>query len=362
MEKWEIVKAKIQECSKRSTPDNNWMDKYDYLLNNVDKLSLTQLHDIQKDLSENMSVRRLAYDLYKILYDHNIREDFNNVVTLKLIMPTKCNANCSFCYHNNASSNSNNVEFIDRFLDSITTLINRIDGAFPISLDITGAEPTYDIDLFRTVMSKLRNYKYKEKLCRIVLTTNGYHMKEVLYDLEGVVNYVNFSVHDYNDEERQNIFGTDTTPMAQEYINMVLALHKIGIDSSAVAVIHKEHEDFKSFMREFIDYCKMIGFKSLRFRKNVYWEDDSVFSKYMNMAMESFDIIQHEDVPDSTWCRLCDDSGFFIFFLSGVDNTYLYSKGIEYVIHRDGKLYLDFNAEIPFNESIYPVKYIFDKK
>ena len=117
----------------------------------------------------------------------------------------------------------------------------------------------------------------------------------------------------------------------------------LNIPTSAICVIDKHIDNFKEFMYNFINWCKEVGFISLRFRNDVFWEETE-FDDYMNIALsnDNFKIIQNEYTPDSRWCRLRMNDKFRVFFLHGVKDTSLVTKGIEYVISDDGKVYTDF--------------------
>jgi sulfatase maturation enzyme AslB (radical SAM superfamily) len=59
--------------------------------------------------------------------------------------------------------------FFNNLEDSLDLVFNNIDNR-PISLDITGNEPTFDVDVFAKLMNVIS--KYKSKAQKVVLTTN----------------------------------------------------------------------------------------------------------------------------------------------------------------------------------------------
>ena len=101
-------------------------------------------------------------------------------------------------------------EFLNNYLSSLNKIISKIGDKNPISLDITGNEPTFDIKFLQKVFKKLKEENIKNKVQRVTMTTNGFHLKESIPYLEGVVDYVNISVHDYRMDERRAIMGFKT--------------------------------------------------------------------------------------------------------------------------------------------------------
>lgn len=74
------------------------------------------------------------------------RKNYNKVITIKLVMPNGCNAKCPFCYNEDKIMSYNKQQFLDNFISSLDNIIKQIDNKNPISVDITGGEPTLDSD------------------------------------------------------------------------------------------------------------------------------------------------------------------------------------------------------------------------
>lgn len=304
-----------------------------------------------------------------ILEHYECREEFHNVITVKLVIPGKCNMDCPFCYNkyrNDSVYTEDREAFLENFIDHIYMILEEVGGRHPVSLDITGYEPLLDTEFIKKVFKKIRTSRVREKLCRVTLTTNGILLhKEIIPYMRGAVDYVNISVHDFRKKERDKAFGRDTGVI--DYSEKVFSLLNIGIDTSASAVIYKEIEnpdDFESFLSNFIDFCVSNGFQSLRLRCDVYWES-SKFLEYMKetMGMWRFIVVEDEDTKDAKWCRLYDRiTGLVIFFLKGVEDTSVLSPGVEYVIDSDGECYVDFFRRTKFIDKKFPAGYIFDRK
>ena len=365
MLKYDKLKQKIYKYKDKADNRNNWMYRYKLIRDGFSEMSLENLiHIVSND--SDLRVKNIAINRLNILLNHNIRKDFNNVVTIKLIIPSRCNANCSFCYVNSYKDNIviNKENFLNNFIYSLNKVVSRIDGSFPISLDITGNEPTFDTNLLKKTLDILRNSPVLSKFCRVTITTNGYNLGEVINDLAGVVNYVNISVHDYNKTIRKNIFNTPNVLDDVDYKHIIFELLKYNIECSAVAVITEENPMYSNWINRFISWCKDVGFVSLRIRNNSFNSnrkefDIKVDSRIIDCKLE---IINKETNNDSNWCRVSDKDGFLVYFLNGVLNTYEVSKGIEYIIHEDGNAYMDYYKKIPLDNYTFPTNLIFDSK
>lgn len=290
------------------------------------------------------------------------RKEYNNVISVKLVVPSGCNARCSFCYMNDYKDiRQDSHEFMSEFISSLSFIIEAIGDKNPISLDITGNEPTYNVELLKTILLELKNFDIKNKVNRVTITTNGYNLKEVIPYFAGVIDYVNISIHDFREWKRQDIMNCDVLS-DNDYISMIYDLKNIGITVSAISVIHDEIPHFDAWRNDFIEWCKIMGFIGLRFRCNVFWKENDKFDQYMNETIKDndFSVITHEHTTDSHWCRLRRYDGFRIFFLHGVLDTSILTKGIEYVIADDGRLYCDFYKRTKISDYQYEIGKIYD--
>lgn len=292
------------------------------------------------------------------------RTDYNKVITVKLVIPGGCNAKCPFCYNKDKKITCNKTQFLDNFIPSLDNIITQIGNKNPVSVDITGGEPTLDADFFIQVLKKLKEYDIKSKVLRTTLTTNGYRLDKVIPYLEGVIDYVNISVHSFRVVERCETMGIKSIDTLYDYYSLVRQLKEIGIDTSASAVIYKDIPNFNLWRDNFIFWAKANGFKALRFRCDVFWKDAEIFDNYLLSAKydNRFDVITYEKTTDSHWLRLREkNTGFRVFFLHGVLDTSLLTKGIEYVIDDDGKCYCDYYKRTPIEKYEYEIGKIYDK-
>ena len=290
------------------------------------------------------------------------RIDYNKVITIKLVIPGGCNAKCPFCYNKDKKMTCNKAQFLENFIPSLDNLLNEIGDKNEVSVDITGGEPTLDYEFLIQVLTKLREYNIKSRVLRTTMTTNGVNLDKVIPYLEGVIDYINISIHSHKYEERYEITGMKFTEY--DYFKLIQKLKTVGIDTSASAVIYKDIPNFNSWRDDFIFWARTNGFKAIRFRCDVFWKDAEIFDNYLLSAKydNRFDIITYENTTDSHWLRLRDkETGFRVFFLHGVLDTSLLTKGIEYVINDDGKCYCDYYKRIPIEKYEYEIGKIYDK-
>ena len=181
---WKDVKKTILEHKREK-----WTDIYHKLKKDF-TLDRGYVESLLKHENENV-VNAAKWHLW-VLDNYNVRVDYENVVSIKLIIPSFCQAKCEFCFMNGYKNMEHDYDlFLSRFIDSLGDVVDRVYGKQPISLDITGNEPTFNPDLLRKVLRRLKNSKWLDKINRVTLTTNGYKLNEVLDSLIGVVNYLN---------------------------------------------------------------------------------------------------------------------------------------------------------------------------
>lgn len=257
--------------------------------------------------------------------------------------------------------NGSKEDFLKNYLNSLQRVLDGIDNKNPISLDITGNEPTFDPDFLKIILKQLKEFDVQNKVQRVTITTNGFRLKEVIPYFKDVINYVNISIHDYDLYERQKIMGFKTFT-DQEYADRIRELKDIGITASAVAVVYKPIVNFRDWFDQFVAWCEEVGFIALRLRCDVFWNRKDLFDEYMVYGLEhkDYSMINHEITPDSHWCRLRRFDKFRVFFLHGVADTSFWTKGIEYVIADDGICYCDFYKNVKLDDYQYEVGKIYD--
>ena len=168
-----------------------------------------------------------------------------------IVMPTGCNAKCSFCYWEPEMGSN-----LDKFKEVIRDLPPEFEQC-----SITGGEPTMANDLMQWI--RVANKRFG----KVVLNTNGYKLTDAIIQS---VDFVNISVHHYDRYSNCKIFGTDTVPDKVQLKEMC----KHG-NVTFNCVLDDGFADFQ-FIMDYIKFAKYCGAK-VAFRK--YYSDLTILDK-----------------------------------------------------------------------------------
>lgn len=80
--------------------DSNWRVRY-VAINDNPEVPIEILEELVHD--RDARVRSKAQELLQIQSDYIYRKDFDNAITIKLVIPGACNANCNFCYNKHSN-------------------------------------------------------------------------------------------------------------------------------------------------------------------------------------------------------------------------------------------------------------------
>jgi pyruvate-formate lyase-activating enzyme len=268
--------------------------------------------------------------------------------SIKLVIPSGCNMNCPFCFNilNRETAKHDLDNFKRNFMTSLLNLVECVRKHSPnrtISLDITGNEPTLDVNLMIYVLGEIK--KHRDLFNTVVLTSNGTHIIDLASCMNGVVDIVNISVHHYDEEKRKECFGIKRKNILtyEYYSNIVRVLKTEGIKVTAVSVLYKELDmPFKEFIGNFTEWCKCLGFNDLRIRSNFY-SKDSFFLNYLNDE----NIIGFTNVAKGLVTKKLSHNKFEITMLMGVESLIGHVIGVEAVVDDDGLAYLDYGKKYP---------------
>lgn len=280
-------------------------------------------------------------------------------LSIKLVIPSGCKKRCPFCFNklNNETVSKDKESFKGNFVKSLIQVVEAaraVNRDRNISLDITGNEPTNDVELFRYVLENVKRIRHLFN--KVVVTSNGENIARVYMQMQGVVDIVNISVHHFLPSERISAFGCYGQHETDSFYSTIVShLKDVRIHTTAVAVIYKPiDDDFRAFVSKFSEWCKSMGFDDIRLRSNFY-NNDVFFVDYMND--ERFD--GELRVINGLWSKKFMVDDVEVLMLKGVRSLFDCVIGVEAVVDDDGLPYIDYGKEYHFKE-IY-VKHIYVK-
>lgn len=173
-----------------------------------------------------------------------------------IIAPGGCNARCKFCFWSEraAWTGAPYEQMLDAALDELPAQFTTV--------SITGGEPTLS-PKFRAILGKIS--KYRNRLERVVLTTNGYRLGVFIDQLQGVVDYVNISRHNVNNAKNQAVFGTASVPSSEELGIMIDKLNRVGIQVTLSKVLQEKEK--RANLDRYIRFARKLGASGVFFRK-----------------------------------------------------------------------------------------------
>ena len=285
---------------------------------------------------------------YFLIEPSKYHKGHGNSLSVKIVIPTYCQANCDFCFNKNTKKKQYDADVFLKNLDiSLSKIFNNIKREFTI--DITGNEPTFNVQLLKEALTIIN--KYRSFISQIVLTTNGYRLMECLPFI-GMVDIINISVHHYDFNVRKDIFKTNNILNDNQLKSITNTLKNKGISVTAICVLNKEIEDFKDFYNKFCDWAIEIGFSDIRMRSN-YLRNDLFMDKIYNMDIG--EIKESSDVPGLKSKKIYDkERNYYIYIFLGVESLVNIVIGAEMVIDDDGLLYIDYNKNYPVTDECLP--------
>lgn len=309
-------------------------------------------------------------DLLGAAKEYTVRDPWYSVLSVKLVLPSECQANCAFCYNKHGGYGRQVARTVD-----YTAMVNallavmRIALGRPISVEITGGEPTsepYILDRLLDAMT-MGGINRNDQVKRITMTSNGYHLYECMSGLVGKVKYVNLSLHSTDFEERTNIFGTRNIPNNEEIVILTEEAARYGIDMSGVFVV----DDFSMELDKFDDtnkWCEMHGLVSTRWRSNVFEKNKVGLKEFAEKLADhpSYKLVVYEEAKDSSYAIFARNGSHLVYLLDGVEDATQTSLGVSVLIRADGKIFHDAACTMPVlnygEEGFLPLKYVYDRK
>lgn len=281
---------------------------------------------------------------YLLINPSEYHKGHGNALSIKVVIPTYCQANCDFCFN---KGNKKQKHDIDKFLKnleiSLSKIFNNVKREF--SIDITGNEPTFNVDLLKNTLNIIN--KYRAFISKIVLTTNGFKLKDCLPFID-MVDIINISVHHYNFNIRKKIFRTDNILNDIDLKYIINELKNKEIAVSAICVLNKKISNFNEFYNNFSDWAVNLGFTDTRMRSN-YLRNDSFIDKIYNMNIGKIE--QTTNVPGLKSKKIYDSArNYYTYIFLGIESLVNVVIGAEMVIDDDGLIYIDYNKEYPVSD------------
>lgn len=178
---------------------------------------------------------------------------YNDSPNFSIIAPGECNASCSFCFWQEEETHE---DYKNKLIETLTNLPKQFH-----QISITGGEPCISPYIY-DILEVLQN-KESYGIDKVVLTTNGTGLEDVIDSLDGVVDFVNISRHHWDEEKNSNIFQTSSIPSNLEILALVTKLNKIGISANMNTVVTFNE---KKEIERMIHFGKEACFSSIAFR------------------------------------------------------------------------------------------------
>lgn len=289
----------------------------------------------------------LKREYFQVKIDNNYTAGHGHILSVKIVMPCYCQANCPFCFNNQTINTQKHDwhEFTSHIYNSFEDIFKTINNR-KISIDITGNEPTFNINQFEELMEILYTIKkgYSNKIDKIILTTNGFHLYECIPYMNNVIDIVNISLHHYDYNQRRKIFGTKYIPSNEDLKNIIKTLNNINITVTSVAVIY-DNISMPQFVPSFAEFSKNVGFKNARIRINFTTSNSFIRNKFYDKITDNEKIVEQKGLST----KYLDFNGYNVNIYLGVTDLIDYVIGVELVIDDDGKLYIDYNKRYTIN-------------
>lgn len=188
---------------------------------------------------------------------------------MRLIINASCNGKCPFCHHEgNEKQNEMSLSTIEECAKAANQIgISRI--------IITGGEPTLRTDLLE--IAKI--IKQNAPMAKVGLTTNGYKLKERLWNKPQTFDLVNLSITSLDKEIAQCYQNVDP----QEALE---ALKGIPADEKNINIIFGK-DNYRD-IGEWINFCTAEKMSlTVMFELKSYSEDDVRIQRYVLREIES---------------------------------------------------------------------------
>lgn len=197
----------------------------------------------------------------------------------------ECNGRCKFCEYYKEKAHSFDFQKLKEILLEINRniLINKI--------NITGGEPTLNLERLDNVVDVLYNYIDINHIPELVINTNGYNLKE-LKRYEDFFSNIALSRHHYDDEKNFEIFQTRSVPTKKEILEFRESLENENLLFLRCNLIKGYIDNFHE-LQKYLDHaielkCYFSGFATLMNLNDYCKENQIDFAKLIDIKDESF--------------------------------------------------------------------------
>lgn len=286
--------------------------------------------------------------------NHRTHKGHGLGISCKIVLPTYCQAHCPFCFNNitrKTQSHDWNL-FFGNLERSLEYIIKHLKGR-QVSFDITGNEPTFEVEQLQRTLFILKRFKikYPNKISKIVLTTNGENLVELLTADDIIsqqygLDIINISIHTPHYLDRFDIFKTCDVPCNRELISINKFAHKLGIKTTSVKVVYKVEQDFEASISEFSKVSRSLGFDSTRVRldyKGLKEARDQFYDNFKDLPI---------DVCPGLMSKHIVFGDYTTSMYLGVKDLTEFVLGSEIILDDDGIIYLDYEKRFPLTEDL----------
>lgn len=248
----------------------------------------------------------------------------------KILLPGSCNAQCSFCFWKHKEISIDWISALDKALSDATSDFKQ--------LNISGGEPTISPYIKETmeIISK-----YRHKFPKIVLTTNGSNLENVIGYIDGIVDHLNISRHHYNSLINRDIFRSENVPDNYKLTTLIKAINHGGTDVTLNVMVNNEWNGCDLF--NFVEFAKNVGASYLVFRHDYN----------QGLRISNFEKLIDSKIVYKFSCEVCRTNtriidGLYVSWKYGVMEPSDTVDDFEIVLGQNGTLSFDYEGTKPF--------------
>jgi len=184
-----------------------------------------------------------------------------------IVLPVECNADCSFCSWRTSAQDKQDYND-DTFINALTHTLENLPSIVTQITISSGKPSTYKA--LHEVMSII-SYHKRKNINKVVFTTNGQNLIKLSTKkwFTSVVDFVNISRHDSNQEDNDRIMDIKTLEWS-EIKKVSKNLAKRGIPTNINCVLSDSITTRYSevFLKDFIKACRKSFVNSITFRRD----------------------------------------------------------------------------------------------